>query len=198
MEGYTVDWVTDGKSAEQALLNTAYEIVILDLGLPKMNGFSVLKNLRSRKNKTPVLILTANDNVKNRVDGLDLGADDFVSKPFDLSEVCARLRALIRRGEGRCQPLQEYNGLVLDVAAHTVFYQKQLVDLSQREFAILQFLLNNQGKVISRARLEESLYSWNCEVESNTIEVYIHHLRKKLDNKIIRTVRGVGYIIDAP
>ncbi len=143
MEGYTVDWTTDGKMAEQALLNTCYEIIILDIGLPKMNGFAVLKNLRSRKNQTPVLILTANDNVKNRVEGLDLGADDFVSKPFDLSEVCARLRALIRRGEGRSQPLLEYNGLVLDAAAHTVFYQNQSVDLSQREFAILHFLLNN-------------------------------------------------------
>lgn len=196
MEGYTVDWVTDGKTADEALCNRSYEIIILDLGLPKMDGFTVLKNLRGRKNTMPVLILTANDTIKNRVTGLDDGADDFVSKPFDLTEVCARLRALIRRGEGRAQPVLEYKGLVFDVAAHSVLYQGQAVDLSQREFAILQFLLNHQGKVISRARLEESLYSWNCDVESNAIEVHIHHLRKKLDNKIIRTVRGVGYIID--
>ncbi len=196
MEGYTVDWVADGKMADEALRNTSYEIVILDLGLPKMNGFEVLKNLRSRKDKTLVLILTANDSLKNRVAGLDNGADDFVVKPFDLAEVCARLRALVRRLEGRGQPLLEYGDLIVDAAAHTVFYQGQQVDLSQREFAILHFLLINQGKVISRSRLEESLYSWNSEVESNTIEVHIHHLRRKLDNKIIRTVRGVGYIID--
>lgn len=196
MEGYSVDWVSDGKLADEALRNTSYEIVILDLGLPKMDGFEVLKNLRNRKNKALVLILTANDSVKNRVAGLDNGADDFVVKPFDLAEVCARLRALVRRLEGRGQPLLEYGDLILDAAAHTVFYQRQQVDLSQREFAILHFLLINQGKVISRFRLEESLYSWNSEVESNTIEVHIHHLRRKLDNKIIRTVRGVGYIID--
>lgn len=196
MEGYTVDWITDGKMADEALRNTAYEIVILDLGLPKMDGFEVLKSLRSRKDQTPVLILTANDSIKNRVAGLDYGADDFVIKPFDLTEVCARLRALIRRVEGRAQPLLEQGDLVLDIAAHKVFYQGELVNLSQREFAILHFLLLNQGKVISRTRLEESLYSWDTDIESNTIEVYIHHLRKKLDNKIVRTVRGVGYIID--
>lgn len=196
MEGYSVDWLTDGQSATEALCNTSYEVIILDLGLPKMDGFEILKNLRGRKNQTPVLILTANDSLKNRVEGLDYGADDFVVKPFDLTEVCARLRALIRRMEGRAQSLLKHEGLVLDVAAHTVFYQGQSVDISHREFAILYFLLNNQGRVISRARLEESLYSWNCEVESNTIEVHIHHLRKKLDSKIIRTVRGVGYIID--
>lgn len=196
MEGYTVDWVTDGKMADEALCNTSYEIVILDLGLPKMDGFEVLKKLRSRKDKAMVLILTANDSVKNRIAGLDNGADDFVVKPFDLAEVCARLRALVRRLEGRSQPLLECGDLLMDVAAHTVFYQGKAVDLWQREFAILHFLLINQGKVMSRSRLEESLYSWNSEVESNTIEVHIHHLRKKLDNKLIRTVRGVGYIID--
>lgn len=196
MEGYNVDWLTDGQLADQALKNTAYEVIILDLGLPKMNGLTVLKNLRGRKDSTPVLILTAKDSVADRVAGLDNGADDFVAKPFDLSELLARLRALIRRHEGHANPLLEHQGLVLDVAAHTVIYQQQMVDLSQREFAILYFLLTNAGKVISRTRLEESLYSWDSEVESNTIEVHIHHLRKKLDNKLIRTVRGVGYIID--
>lgn len=198
MEGYSVDWLTDGKQADEALKNTAYQAVILDLGLPKMDGLTVLKNLRSRKDQTPVLILTARGSVADRVAGLDNGADDFVTKPFDLTEIFARLRALVRRYEGRAQPLLEHRNLILDVAAHTVFYQQQPIDLSQREFAILHYLLTNLGKVISRAKLEESLYSWNSEVESNTIEVHIHHLRKKLDNKLIRTVRGVGYIIDDP
>lgn len=198
MEGYSVDWLTDGKQADEALKNTAYQAIILDLGLPKMNGLTVLKNLRSRKDQTPVLILTARGSVADRVAGLDNGADDFVTKPFDLTEIFARLRALVRRHQGRAQPQLEHRNLTLDVAAHTVFYQQQPIDLSQREFAILHYLLTNLGKVISRARLEESLYSWNSEVESNTIEVHIHHLRKKLDNKLIRTVRGVGYIIDDP
>lgn len=196
MEGYSVDWFIDGQQADEALKNTAYEVIILDLGLPKMDGLTVLKHLRSRKNQTPVLILTARDSIAERVAGLDNGADDFVAKPFDLTEIFARLRALTRRHEGRSHPLLEHQNLVLDVAAHTVFYHDQLIDLSQREFTILHFLLANLGKVISRARLEESLYSWDSEVESNTIEVHIHHLRKKLDTNLIRTVRGVGYIID--
>jgi two-component system OmpR family response regulator/two-component system response regulator QseB len=196
MEGYSVDWLTNGLLADEALKNTSYEVIILDLGLPKMDGITVLKNLRSRANPAPVLILTARDNVTDRVTGLDSGADDFVVKPFDLTEVCARLRALTRRQEGRAQPLLKHGDLILDMAAHKVFYQAQPIDLSQREFAILHFLLSNLGKVISRTRLEESLYSWNCEIESNTIEVHIHHLRKKLENNLIRTVRGVGYIID--
>jgi two-component system, OmpR family, response regulator QseB len=196
MEGYSVDWLTNGLLADEALKNTTYEVIILDLGLPKMDGITVLKNLRSRENSTPVLILTARDNITDRVTGLDSGADDFVVKPFDLTEVCARLRALTRRQEGRAQPLLKHGDLILDMAAHKVFYQAQPIDLSQREFAILHFLLSNLGKVISRTRLEESLYSWNCEIESNTIEVHIHHLRKKLENNLIRTVRGVGYIID--
>lgn len=196
MEGYSVDWIIDGKLADEALKNTTYEVIILDLGLPKMDGLTVLKNLRSSKNQTPVLILTAKDTISERVTGLDNGADDFVAKPFDLAEVCARLRALIRRQEGRAQPLLEHQDLVLDIAAHAVFYQQQLVDLSQREFAILHFLLLSLGKVVPRLRLEESLYPWDSEIESNAIEVHIHHLRKKLGNKLIRTVRGVGYIID--
>lgn len=196
MENYTVDWLTDGKQADDALKNNDYAAIILDLGLPKMDGLTVLKKLRNRKNHTPVLILTAKDSISNRVECLDLGADDFVAKPFDLTEIFARLRALIRRQQGRAEPLLKHQDLVLDIAAHKVFYQERLVDLSQREFAVLHFLLTNTGKVISRAKLEESLYSWDSEVESNTIEVHIHHLRKKLDTNLIRTVRGVGYIID--
>jgi two-component system OmpR family response regulator/two-component system response regulator QseB len=143
------------------------------------------------------MVLTARDTVPDRVLGLDSGADDFVIKPFDLDEVCARLRALARRNEGRSVPTIEYKGVVLDPAAHQVTFNNEKVELSQKEFEILNFLMGNIGRVISRARLEESLYSWNADIESNTVEVHIHHLRKKLDASLIRTVRGVGYIIDS-
>ncbi|WP_019865215.1 response regulator [Methylovulum miyakonense] len=197
MEGYAVDWLTNGKLADEALKLNSYELIVLDLNLPDMDGLTILRNLRSRKDETPVMVLTAKDTVPDRVLGLDSGADDFVIKPFDLDEVCARLRALARRNEGRSVPTIEYKGVVLDPAAHQVTYNGEKVELSQKEFEILNFLMGNIGKVISRARLEESLYSWNSDIESNTVEVHIHHLRKKLDSGLIRTVRGVGYIIDS-
>lgn len=196
MEGYVVDWLTNGKQADEALKLNSYELIVLDLNLPDMQGMEILKALRARKDETPVMVLTARDTVADRVLGLDSGADDFVIKPFELDEVCARLRALARRSEGRSVPTIEYKGVVLDPAAHQVSFLGEKVDLSQKEFEILNFLLSNIGKVISKARLEESLYSWNADVESNTVEVHIHHLRKKLDPGLIRTVRGVGYIID--
>jgi len=196
MEGYVVDWLTNGKQADEALKLNSYELIVLDLNLPDMQGMDILRALRARKDETPVMVLTARDTVADRVLGLDSGADDFVIKPFELDEVCARLRALARRSEGRSVPTIEYKGVVLDPAAHQVTYNGEKVDLSQKEFDILNFLLSNIGKVISKARLEESLYSWNADVESNTVEVHIHHLRKKLDPALIRTVRGVGYIID--
>ncbi len=196
MEGYAVDWLTNGKLADEALKTNSYELVVLDLNLPDMDGISILRALRSRKNETPVLVLTAKDTIPDRILGLDSGADDFVIKPFDLNEVCARLRALARRNEGRSAPTIEHNGIVLDPASHHVTFHGEKVELSQKEFEILSFLMSNIGRVISRARLEESLYSWNSDVESNTVEVHIHHLRKKLDTRVIRTVRGVGYIID--
>lgn len=197
MEGYAVDWFTTGKLAEEALKNNLYELIVLDLGLPDMDGMDLLRDLRSRKDETPVMVLTARDTIPDRVSGLDSGADDFVIKPFDLTEVCARLRALARRHEGRSTPTIEHKGLVLDPAAHIVTYNNERVDLSQKEFEILSFLMGNIGRVVSRARLEESLYSWDSDIESNTVEVHIHYLRKKLDPSLIRTVRGVGYIIDA-
>lgn len=197
MEGYAVDWLTNGKLADEALKLNSYELIVLDLNLPDMDGLSVLRALRNRKDETPVMVLTAKDTVPDRVLGLDSGADDFVIKPFDLDEVCARLRALARRNEGRSVPMLEYKGVILDPAAHQVTYNGEKVELSQKEFEILNFLMGNIGKVISRARLEESLYSWNSDIESNTVEVHIHHLRKKLDSSLIRTVRGVGYIIDS-
>ncbi len=196
MEGYAVDWLTNGKLADEALKVNSYELVVLDLNLPDMEGLDILKALRARKDETPVMVLTAKDTVPDRVLGLDSGADDFVIKPFELDEVCARLRALARRNEGRSVPNIEYKGIVLDPASHQVTWNDEKVDLSQKEFEILSFLMSNIGRVISRARLEESLYSWDSDVESNTVEVHIHHLRKKLDPSIIRTVRGVGYIID--
>lgn len=196
--GYAVDWVTDGEAAEAALEIGNYELMILDLGLPKRDGLEVLKQLRGRGSDMPVLILTARDTVPDRVRGLDGGGDDYLVKPFDLEEVTARLRALQRRRGGRAAPVISHGVLELNPASHTVTYQDKPVDLSPREFALLEVLLENRGRVLSRARLEESLYPWNEEVESNAVEVHIHHLRKKLSAELIRTVRGIGYVIDKP
>lgn len=196
MEGYAVDWLTDGIQADEALKLNRYDLVVLDINLPRLDGMGVLKAMRKRKDATPVLLLTARDGIPERVAGLDSGADDYVTKPVDLMELCARLRALARRNDGRTMPILEHKGVKLDPAAHQVYYQDALVDLSQKEFEILNFLMSHIGKVNSRARLEETLYSWGSEVESNAVEVHIHHLRKKLDTNLIRTIRGVGYIID--
>ena len=196
MEGYAVDWLTDGKQADEALQTHSYEVVVLDLNLPGMKGLDILQALRKRKNPALVLILTAKDTVSDRVLGLDYGADDFVVKPFDLTEVCARLRALIRRSGGSGNPKLEHQNLILDPASRQVTVDDSQVEFSQKEFEVLSFLLTNKGTVISRSRLEETLYAWNSEIESNTVEVHIHHLRKKLPSNLIRTVRGVGYIID--
>ncbi len=196
LEGYAVDWLTDGAQADEALKLNHYDLIVLDLNLPRMDGMTVLKNLRRRKDSTPVLVLTARDGVAERVALLDSGADDFVAKPFDLAEICARLRALARRHEGHSLPLLEHKGVTVDPAAHQVFYHGQPVELAQKEFEVLSYLISHVGQVISRARLEEALYAWGSEVESNAVEVHIHHLRKKLDTNLIRTIRGVGYIID--
>jgi len=193
---YTVDWVEDGEAAETALLTNEYELIVLDLGLPKISGLDVLKNIRASGNDIPVIILTAQDGVEDRIKGLDSGADDYLTKPFDLEELTARLRALLRRRGGRSTPIIEHSNITLDPASHTVKKEGECVDISPREFTILQLLLENQNKVMSRNRLEEGLYAWNDEVESNTVEVHIHHIRKKLGAKLIRTIRGVGYIID--
>jgi len=192
---YAVDWVTDGCAGEHALKVETYEALILDLTLPKKDGLKILKDLRARGDTLPVLILTARDTVNDKVIGLDSGADDYLVKPFDLDELSARLRALLRRHSGRATPYIEHGNLRLDPAAHTLTQEGQPVMLSQREFVILQTLLENAGKIISRSRLEESLYGWNEEIESNAVEVHIHHLRKKLGKELIRTVRGIGYMI---
>ena len=195
-QGYAADWVEDGAMAQTALLANEYEAIVLDLGLPKISGLELLKDIRKKGNDTPVIILTAQDGVEDRIKGLDTGADDYLTKPFDLEELTARLRALLRRRGGRSTPVIEHGDIVVDPASHSVKKDGEVIDISPREFTILQLLLENQGKVMSRSRLEEGLYAWNDEVESNTVEVHIHHLRKKLGAKLIRTIRGVGYIID--
>jgi two-component system response regulator QseB len=194
-DGYTVDWMKDGVSAEAALKAEHFDLVVLDLGLPRRTGLEVLKTLRAADNPIPVLILTARDTVSDRVLGLDSGADDYFVKPFDMDELNARIRALLRRSSGRASPQLAYKSLTLDPVSHIVTDNGTPVELSAREFIILQTLLENQGKVMSKNRLEQVLYGWNQEVESNTVEVYIHHLRKKLGNELIQTIRGVGYMI---
>lgn len=195
-DGYAVDWVKDGDAAELFLRTEEYEIVILDLGLPKKSGLEVLKHLRSEGSVIPVLILTARDSVNDRVKGLDCGADDYMIKPFDLDELNARIRALMRRRSGRAETAITHGELVIDPASHTAELSGESVDLSPREFTLLEKLLESRGRVLSRSQLEQSLYSWKDEVDSNAVEVHIHHLRKKIGSETIRTVRGVGYIID--
>ncbi|MCG8017504.1 MAG: response regulator transcription factor [Candidatus Thiodiazotropha sp. 'RUGA'] len=193
--GHTVDWLVDGPETEQALLSENIDALILDLGLPTQDGLNVLKNLRSRGSNVPVLVLTARDTLDDRIQGLDLGADDYVVKPFDLLEVDARLRAICRRREGRAAPVIEYDGLTMDPAARSLQKDGVEVILGANEFSILETLISHPGRIMSRQALEESLYGWDEGVESNAIEVYIHHLRKKLGKTLIKTVRGVGYMI---
>lgn len=193
--GFAVDWVQDGVSGEAALMAEPYAAVVLDLGLPRLSGLDLLRRLRSTGNAVPVLILTARDAVEDRVKGLDSGADDYVVKPFDLNELAARLRALTRRVRGDATPVLQVGGIELDPAVHCVRFRGQPVELSAREFALLQELMLNAGRVLSREQLEQRLYSWGEEIESNAIEVHIHHLRRKLAPQLIRTVRGVGYLM---
>ena len=191
----SVDWVKNGESALTAMASTPYDVVILDIGLPKMSGLEVLKKTRKLGQQTPVLILTAQDAVTDRVSGLDAGADDYLTKPFELTELNARLRALVRRSRGQTEQTIRYGDIELNPAAHTVTHQSQPVQLSRREFAMLEALLANAGRVLSRAQLEEKLYAWGDEIESNVIEVHIHHLRKRFGSELIKTVRGIGYLV---
>lgn len=194
-ENYSVDWVKNGESAIIAMMETEYDAVVLDIGLPKISGLDVLRQTRSQGNKLPVLILTARDAVSDRVDGLDAGADDYLVKPFEFAELCARIRALTRRLRGLTEQIIRYQNIELDPAAHSVKLDNQKIDLSRREFSLLEELLTSAGRVLSKAHLEQKLYSWGDEIGSNTIEVHIHHLRKKFGSDLIKTVRGVGYII---
>jgi two-component system response regulator QseB len=194
--GYAVDWVRDGLSAEAALAAASYDLLVLDLSLPRRSGVEVLADLRAKQNELPVLVITARDQVADRVRTLDLGADDYLVKPFDIDELCARLRALRRRSAGRSAPVIRHGDLMLDPASHHVARGGTPVDLSPREFALLQVLLECGGRVLSRERLQEAVYGWEDAIGSNAVEVHIHHLRRKLGTELIRTVRGVGYVID--
>ena len=193
--GYAVDWLRDGLAADQALTTEPYAAVVLDWGLPRLSGIEVLQHLRGRKADIPVILLTAHDTVNDRIQGLDSGADDYLIKPFDMGELAARLRALVRRSGGSAMPSLKVAEVELDPAGHRVLFQGNPVELSAREFEVLYALMLNQGKVLSRAQLEEKLYAWGDEVESNTVEVHIHHLRRKLSATLIETIRGVGYLI---
>lgn len=196
IEGYAVDWARDGEEADLALETEPYDVVVLDIGLPKLTGMEVLDNLRRRGSDVPVLILTARDTPEDRVKGLDRGADDYMIKPFDTEELCARIRSILRRAHGRAIPKISHGNLEMDVAGRAVKLDGQPVDLSGKEFAVLHQLMENQGRVLSKGRLEEGMYDWESELESNAVEVYVHHLRKKLGKDLIRTIRGVGYVID--
>ncbi|HEV8017579.1 MAG TPA: response regulator transcription factor [Steroidobacteraceae bacterium] len=192
-EGFTVDWVHDASAAAQVLRSDPFELVLLDLGLPGGDGLQLLKSLRARGEALPVLIITARDAVSDRVAGLDAGGDDYLIKPFDLDELAARIRALLRRQSGRSTSGLEHLGVVLEPATHQVTQDGAEVALSPREFALLQLLLERPGAILSRAQIEERLYGWGEEVESNAVEVHIHGLRRKLGAQFILTVRGVGY-----
>lgn len=194
-DGFVVDWVRDGEDAELALGSEPYALLLLDLGLPGKSGIDLLAGLRRRKSGIPVLVLTARDAVADRVRGLDAGADDYLVKPFDLKELSARIRALLRRREGRSHPVIEFGPLTLNPATREATYRGKPLALSVREFALLRALLEKPGAVLSRAQLEERMYGWDEEVESNAVEVHVHNLRKKMDAEIIRNVRGVGYMV---
>lgn len=193
LASYAVDWVQDGKMALLALADHCYAACILDLGLPGKDGLSVLREMRAGGDQTPVLLLTARDTAADKITGLDHGADDYLSKPFDLGELQARIRALLRRAGGKAQPVLEHRGVQLDPASKRVRFLGQEVPLSAREYALLHAFMRQPGHIRSRSQLEESLYAWGDETGSNTVEVYIHHLRRKFGSDFIRTVRGLGY-----
>lgn len=196
--GHTVDWVKDGRSANDILIakHENFDVIVLDLGLPKMSGLEVLRSIRERSVTTPVVILTARDEPQDQVRGLDTGADDYLTKPFDLDVLCARIRALQRRSKARAKPILIYGNITLDPAAHSVEMDGLEVVLSRREFVLLQKLLENSGRVISRDQLNQTLYGWGENIDSNALEVHIHNLRKRFGTNTIRTIRGVGYMAE--
>lgn len=193
--GFQVDWVLDGVAAERELRAQTYDAAVLDLGLPRKDGLEVLAGIRRAGFMTPVLVLTARDAVPDRIRGLDVGADDYVVKPVDMQELAARLRALVRRAHGQPQERLSVQDVVLDPAARSVHQAGQPVTLSTREFDLLQALMLSANRVLSREQLEQQLYSWGKEVESNAVEVHVHNLRRKLGSALIHTVRGVGYML---
>jgi len=193
--GFAVDWMRDGKDAAAALLASTFDVVLLDLGLPHRDGIEVLRELRRRGDATPVIILTARDEIQHRVAGLDAGADDYIVKPFDLDEMMARVRSVVRRAAGRGDPGIQHGDLRLDPVTRTVERGGVPVGLSAHEYAVLEALLQRPGAVLSRSQLEERLYGWNDQIGSNAVEVYVHGLRRKLGSEAIRTLRGVGYFV---
>lgn len=198
-EGFTTDWARDAEEAELALATGDYSLILLDLGLPGKSGLDLLTELRCKADPVPVIILTARDAVPDRIRGLDAGADDYLVKPFDPDELAARIRALQRRRVGRTVPLMEHGSLVLNPASREIFQSGKRVHLSAREYVILAALMERPGTLFSRAALEERIYGWGEEIESNAVEVHIHNLRKKIGAETIRTVRGVGYMLaDVP
>ncbi len=195
LDGYAVDWVRDAEAADTALATSGFDLVLLDLGLPGRDGVSLLRAMRERRDATPVLIVTARDDVQDRVVGLDAGADDYLVKPFDLEELGARMRALLRRSAGRGEAIFELRGVRIDPATREVTRDGEPVTLSPREFAVLEALVLRPGAVLSRTQLEDRLYGWGESIESNAVEVYIHGLRRKLGHDFIQNVRGVGYFV---
>ena len=193
--GFDTDWVKDGVAAELALRAEPFAAVVLDLGLPRLDGLELLRRERAKGSKAPILVLTARDAIDARVKGFDTGADDYVVKPVDLDELAARLRALVRRSQGGPAPVLQIGELRLDPAARTVAYRREPVELQAREFTLLHELMLNAGRVLSREQIEQRLYAWGDEIESNAVEVHVHHLRRKLAPALIRTVRGVGYVM---
>jgi two-component system OmpR family response regulator/two-component system response regulator QseB len=194
-QGIAAEWLRDGRSADEALRTEDFAALVLDIGLPRMDGLQLLRRMRARDDRTPVLLLTARDAIDDRVRGLDAGADDYVVKPVALAELAARLRALARRSLGQASPVLSVGSLLLELAAHRVTFRGNVIELSVREFAVLHELMANAGRVLTREQLEVRLYEWDRALESNAIEVHIHHLRKKIEPDIIHTVRGVGYLM---
>jgi DNA-binding response OmpR family regulator len=197
-DGYAVDWVRNGRLADTALSSERFDLVLLDLGLPGEDGITVMRRLRAQKNTTPVIVITARDSVEDRIRGLDAGADDYVVKPFDLDELAARIRSALRRSAGHPEPEIEILGVRINPATKEVTRDGQPVVLSAREYAIVEALMLRPGIILSRAQLEQRMYGWGEEIESNTVEVYIHSVRRKLGTDFIRNVRGVGYFIPRP
>jgi two-component system response regulator QseB len=191
--GYAADWARDGAEAELALANGVYDLALLDLGLPRRDGLDLLKDVRRSGKDLPVVVITARDGLEDRVSGLDSGADDYLVKPFDLDELLARVRAVLRRRAGRGRPEIAYGALVLDPSRRAVTFRGQAVEVTAREFSVLEMLMQDPGAVVSREKLEDAIYGWGEEVGSNSIEVHLHHLRRKLEPRVIRNVRGVGY-----
>ena len=194
--GLTIDRVSDGEKALIAIADNEFDLLILDLGLPRKDGIEVLKHIRTSKNNIPVLVLTARDSTEDKIVGLDSGADDYMTKPFDREELLARVRALLRRHSGRTSEKLVFKEIEIDISARQVTYQSLLITLSRREYALFSQLIQNKGRVLTREQLEASLYGWNDDVESNALEVHIHHLRKKFYFSLIKTIRGIGYMIE--